>query len=70
MMYLFSFKAFADNSLGLTFVIPMPRSENLVLIMALVSLAFNVVYFVLHYRWRFTGKAPANLEVGQSESVL
>jgi hypothetical protein len=70
MMYLFTFKAFADNSLGLTFVIPMPRSENLVLIMALVSLAFNVVYFVLHYRWRFTGKAPANLEVGQSESVL
>lgn len=70
MMYLFSFKAFADNNLGLTFVIPMPRSENLVLIMALVSLAFNVVYFVLHYRWRFTGKAPANLEVGQSESVL
>jgi hypothetical protein len=70
MMYLFSFKAFADNNLGLTFVIPMPRSETLVLTMALVSLAFNVVYFVLHYRWRFTGKAPANLEVGQSESVL
>jgi zona occludens toxin (predicted ATPase) len=54
----------------LTFVIPMPRSETLVLVMALVSLAFNVVYFVLHYRWKYTGKAPANLEVGQSESVL
>lgn len=70
MMYLFSFKAFADNSLGLTFVIPMPRSEGLVMAMALVSLAMNVVYFVLHYRWRFTGKAPSNIEVGQSESVL
>ena len=70
MMYLFSFKAFADNNLGLTFVIPMPRSETLVMTMALFSLAFNVVYFVLHYRWRFTGKAPATIEVGQNESVL
>jgi hypothetical protein len=70
MMYLFSFKAFADNNLGLTFVIPMPRSETLVMTMALVSLAFNVVYFALHYRWRFTGKAPATIEVGQNESVL
>jgi hypothetical protein len=70
MMYLFSFKAFADNSLGLTFVIPMPRSENLVTVLALISLAFNLVYFVLHYRWRLTKKAPATLEVGQSESVL
>jgi hypothetical protein len=70
MMYLFSFKAFADNNLGLTFVIPMPRSETLVMTMALFSLAFNVVYFALHYRWRFTGKAPATIEVGQNESVL
>lgn len=70
MMYLFSFKAFADNNLGLTFVIPMPRSETLVMTMALFSLAFNAVYFALHYRWRFTGKAPATIEVGQNESVL
>jgi hypothetical protein len=70
MMYLFSFKSFADNDLGLTFVIPLPRTENIVMGMALISLAFNVVYFALHYRWRFTGKAPATIEVGQNESVL
>jgi hypothetical protein len=70
MMYLFTFKSFADNSLGLTFVIPIPRSESLVMTVALISLAFNVAYFVLHYRWKFTGKAPASIEVGQSESVL
>lgn len=70
MMYLFSFKNFADNSLGMTFVIPLPRTETLVMGAALLSLAFNLVYFILHYRWRFTGKAPATVEVGQSESVL
>ena len=70
MMYLFSFKNFADNSLGLTFVVPIPRSESLVMWAAIFSLLFNLVYFILHYRWRLTKKAPANLEVGQSESVL
>lgn len=70
MMYLFTLKNFADNSLGLSFVIPLPRNENIVMGLALFSLAFNLVYFILHFRWRFTGKAPANIEVGQSESVL
>jgi hypothetical protein len=70
MMYLFTFKSFADNSLGLTFVIPLPRSENFVLTLAIISLLFNLVYFILHYRWRLTKKAPANIEVGQNESVL
>lgn len=70
MMYLFTFKNFADNNLGLSLTIPLPRSEGLALSFAIFSLAFNVVYFVLHYRWKFTGKAPANLQVGQSESVI
>lgn len=70
MMYLFSFKNFADNNLGLTFVVPVPRSESLVMWAAVFSLLFNLVYFILHYRWRLTKKAPASLEVGQSESVL
>ncbi|RPA69002.1 hypothetical protein EF405_04075 [Cyclobacteriaceae bacterium YHN15] len=70
MMYLFSFKSFADNNLGMTFVVPLPRSESLVMAAAIFSLLFNVFYFVMHYRWRFTGKAPQNMEVGQNESVL
>lgn len=70
MMYIFSLRAFAEHTLNLQFVIPLPRSEGIALTLAVLSLAANVVYAILHFRWRLTGKAPARIQVGQSESVI
>lgn len=70
MIYIFSFKSMADNYLNLQFNVPLPRSEGIVMGLALLSLGSNVVYAILHYRWRFTGKAPDGIEVGQNASVI
>jgi len=70
MLYIFSLKAFVDNTLNISITLPLPRSDAIVMGMAIASLAANVLYAVLHFRWRFTGKAPASLQVGQSESVI
>jgi len=70
MIYIFSFKSIADNYFNLQFTLPLPRNEAIVMGLALLSIGWNVVYAILHFRWRFTGKAPASLQVGQSESVI
>lgn len=70
MLYIFSVKALADNYFNLAFTLPLPRNDAIVLGLALVSLAANVVYAILHFRWRFTGKAPSHLQIGQAESVI
>lgn len=70
MMYIFSLRAFAEHTLNLQFVVPLPRSETIALALAALSLAANVIYALLHFRWRLTGKAPARVQVGQNESVI
>lgn len=69
-IYLFTFKKFADDNIDLSFVIPLPRTENIAIGLAIFSLLVNVVYTILHFRWRLTQKAPANIQIGQSESVI
>jgi hypothetical protein len=69
-IYLFTFKGWADNNLDVSLTVVLPRSEGLAMGLAIASLVVNVIYFALHYYWRATGKAPKNLEVGQSESVI
>jgi hypothetical protein len=69
-IYLFTFKKFADDSIDVSFVIPLPRSENIAITLAVCSLLINVVYAFLHFRWRFYQKAPVNLQVGQNESAI
>ncbi|MFT3762304.1 MAG: DUF5692 family protein [Pseudoxanthomonas sp.] len=70
MMYIFSLRAFAEHTLNLQFVVPLPRSESIALTLAVLSLAANLIYAILHFRWRLTGKAPKRLQVGQNESVI
>lgn len=70
MLYIFSFKALADNYFNVAFTLPLPRNDAIVLGLALVSLGTNFIYAVLHFRWRFTGKAPSHLQIGQAESVI
>lgn len=65
MIYLFTFQTFIDAS-----VVPLPRTGNLMLFMGLLSFGANVVYAAFHFRWRFTGKAPKTLQVGQNPSVI
>jgi hypothetical protein len=70
MMYIFSLRAFAEHTLNLQFVVPLPRSESISMTLAVIALAANVIYAILHFRWRLTGKAPARIQVGQAESVI
>ncbi|MBV1692740.1 hypothetical protein KRR38_35195 [Novosphingobium sp. G106] len=70
MMYIFSFEVLLSRDIGLQLSLPFPRSEGIALAAALLSLGFNLGYALLHFRWRLTGRAPANIEVGQSESVI
>jgi hypothetical protein len=70
MMYIFSFKMLAQHMLGYELTLPLPRSENIALALAAFSLASNVGYALLHFRWRLTGKAPTRLQIGQKESVI
>jgi|GEM_PF-1046300 len=70
MIYIFSLKAVADHFFNLQFTLPLPRSGALALLLALLSLSTNLIYAILHFRWRFTGSSPTRLEIGQSESVL
>lgn len=69
MMYLFTFKRLADNVFQMHMAMPLWRSDQLIWGFAILSLAVNVAYAFLHFRWRFTGKAPASIEVGQNESA-
>ena len=68
-MYLFTFRTIADNVFQMQMAIPLWRSDRIIWAVALASLAINIIYAWLHFRWRFTGKAPANVEVGQNESA-
>ncbi len=70
MMYIFSFRWFAENQLGLQLALPLPRSEAIAYGIAILSISLNVAYALAHFHWRLTGKAPASIEVGQSESVI
>lgn len=65
MIYLFTFQPFIDAS-----VVALPRNEILMLTAGGLSFVSNVVYAYFHFKWQFTGKAPKNLEVGQSPSVI
>jgi len=62
MMYLFTFQPFIDSV-----IVPLPRTETLMLLAALLSIGSNLIYAVLHFRWVWTKKAPDWLQVGQSE---
>jgi len=70
MVYIFSFKAIADNYFNVQFTLPLPRNEVIIMGMALLSIGCNLVYAILHFRWRVTGKAPEHLQVGQMVSVI
>ncbi|UAL10176.1 DUF5692 family protein [Caulobacter segnis] len=70
MMYIFSFKALAEQYLGLHLALPLPRNEGIAMTMALISVGLNLVYAILYFTWKFTGRAPARLEVGQHPSVI
>lgn len=70
LIYLFSFRHFAEQNLNLQFVAPLPRNEYIILGLAGASLISNIAYLLLHFRWRFTGKAPAHVQVGQNLSVI
>lgn len=65
MIYLFTFQGFIDSN-----IVALPRNETLMLTMGLLSFGSNVIYAVLHFRWKLTGKAPKSLEVGQNPSVI
>jgi hypothetical protein len=70
MLYIFSFKALADNYLNIAITLPLPRNYGIVMGLALLSLGANLAYTFFHFRWRFTGKTPAYVQIGQSESVI
>lgn len=70
MMYLFTTAAFINNDLSLQLTLPLPRNEGIVMGAALLSIIINVILAVFYYRFKFTGKAPANIQIGQSESVI
>ena len=49
-----------------SFVEPLPRSDAWIWTFVGLSLASNVILFVMQWRYRLTGKAPKKLDVGQS----
>lgn len=67
MMYICSTAAF---DFDVTLIEPLPRNMTIVWILVSASVAINVGYALLHFRYRFTGKAPAKIQVGQSQSVI
>jgi len=67
MMYICSHYVF---DLDITLTEPLPRNEYIIWTLVTVTVAANVIYAILHFRYRFTGKAPKFLEVGQSQSVI
>ena len=62
MIYYFTFTPFVNANM-----IPAPRNYTLMLIMGGLSFGANLIYAILHFRWKLTKKAPLNLEVGQNE---
>jgi Family of unknown function (DUF5692) len=62
MIYYFTFEPFVNANM-----IPAPRNYSLMLIMGGLSLGANLIYAVLHFRWKLFKKAPLKLEVGQNE---
>jgi len=67
MMYICSHYVF---DLDITLTEPLPRNQFIIWTLVTLSVGSNVIYAALHFRYRFTGKAPKNLEVGQSQSVI
>jgi hypothetical protein len=70
MMYLFTTSAFINNDLSMQLTLPLPRNEPLVLGAALLSITANVALAFFYYRFKIAGRAPANIQIGQSESVI
>jgi hypothetical protein len=70
MMYLFTTTAFINNDLSMQLTLPLPRNEGIVLGVALLSIIVNLALAFFYYRFKITGKAPANIQIGQSESVI
>jgi hypothetical protein len=62
MIYYFTFEPFVNANM-----IPAPRNYTLMLIMGGLSFGANLIYAILHFRWKLLKKAPAKLEVGQNE---
>lgn len=67
MMYICSTAAF---DLDVTLIEPLPRNMTIIWILVGSSVVINVAYAILHFRYRFTGKAPGTIQVGQSQSVI
>jgi hypothetical protein len=62
MMYFFTFSNFVDRM-----DIMLPRNKTIMMTMAILSISGNIIYAILHFTWKYTGKAPKNIEVGQNE---
>lgn len=62
MMYLFTFQPFIDSV-----VLPLPRTNTLMLAAGILSIGANVIYALLHFRWKLTRKTPGKLNIGQNE---
>lgn len=67
MMYICSTAAF---NFDVTLIEPLPRNMTIVWALVGTSVAINVGYAALHFWYRFTGKAPKNIQVGQNLSVI
>jgi hypothetical protein len=62
MIYYFTFTPFVNANM-----IPAPRNYDLMLLMGGLSFGANLIYAILHFRWKLLKKAPLKLEVGQNE---
>ncbi|USD36076.1 MULTISPECIES: DUF5692 family protein [Ferrimonas] len=62
MMYGFSFKTFVE-----VHTVATPRTDGLMLAVAAFSFAVNLAYLLYYWRWKYLGKAPKRVEVGQHE---
>lgn len=62
MIYYFTFTPFVNANM-----ISAPRNYTLMLIMGGLSFGVNLIYAILHFRWKLTKKATTTIEVGQNE---
>ena len=63
MIYIVTISTF---ELPVSLVEPLPRNDIWVWALVVLSLGSNTVLLILQWRYRFTGKAPEKLDVGQS----
>jgi hypothetical protein len=61
MMYLFTFQPWIDRQL-----IVLPRNDGIMLALGILSISANIIYAILHFRWKYTKKAPKKLQIGQN----